>query len=225
MSAEKQISLEEFLDEKSDYSHLLVHLTRSDEFMPASEVLSCILNECTLRAYNPFCVWIESLNKSPNSSLRKLFNVVCFTETPIDQIRVLLEQLQGRKHQFEPYGLVFKKSYIREKGGNPVFYVTREIARPLHALFDKQETVVDVEECRLLALTTLCEAGNDWHWEREWRVVGNLQFALDDIYCGLCPEDEIVDFEYGYEPVVFIDPRWSSGRVLNKLVAKLDIPF
>ena len=25
--------------------------------------------------------------------------------------------------------------------------------------------------------------------------------------------------------IFFIDPRWSSGRVLNKLVAKLDIPF
>ena len=74
--------------------------------------------------------------------------------------------------------------------------------------------------CKLLALTTICDEGNDWHWEREWRIVGNLEFKLNDIYCGLCPEKEIPYFESKYAPVIFISPYWGINKILDKLVKK-----
>jgi len=224
MSQDELIPLERFLDNKRDYSPLLVHLTRS-EGISASDILSCILNERTLKACNPFCAWKRNLEIPGNAHLRKKFSVVCFTETPIDQIGVLLQPLLGRWRQPESYGLVFTKKFIRGIGGNPVFYVTSEIVNPLHELYEKQKIKTSDNECRLLALTTICEENNDWHWEREWRYVGDLRFNLDDIYCGLCPETEIVNFEYKYEPVVFIDPYWGINKILGKLVEKLDIPF
>ena len=76
------------------------------------------------------------------------------------------------------------------------------------------------EICKLLALVTLCDEGNDWHWEREWRFVGDLVFTLEYIYCGLCPEKEIAYFENKYSPVKFICPTWDYGKILAKGVTK-----
>lgn len=239
MNNDELISLERFLDKKGDFSHLLVHLTRRGTNCSAKDVLFNILKGNTLKAYNPWCIYINDLAKPKNASLREYFKVVCFTETPLDQIGVLLQPLEGRRHQPEPYGLVFRKSYIRANRGNPVFYTTREIAKPLGELYERQKTDTDSKVCKLLALMTLCEEkgsnrekDNDWHWEREWRVVGDLIFDLRDIYCGLCPEQYISYFRDNYKQVPFIDPYWGGKRILDELVKKElstptvdDIPF
>jgi hypothetical protein len=81
-----EISKKELLDKKRDFSQLLVHLTRDDELMTAKEVLEVILDEKTLRAYNYFCVFKPNLKESGDTTLQDQFKVVCFTETPIDQI-------------------------------------------------------------------------------------------------------------------------------------------
>lgn len=211
------LSGEEFLDKKRDFSPLLVHLTRSDEEFTAKEVLGQILSENTLRAYYHHCLFSPSLSESNDESLQNKFKVVCFTETPIDQIQVLLYQVWGRNIKLDPYGLVFKKEFIREHGGNPVFYMTKGIAKPLWTLYWNQPSD---EICRLLALINLCDENVDFHWEREWRVVGNLIFHLSNIYCGLCPEDEIDYFEKTYSPTIFISPYWGINKILDKLVGK-----
>ncbi len=220
------------MDKKGDFSYLLVHLTRRSADKSAQDVLYDILSERTLEARNPWCIWKRSLEYPTNASLRQHFNVVCFTETPLDQISSLLKKLEGRRYQPDPYGLVFRKSYIRANGGNPVFYTTKEIADPLHILYENQKSSADPKVCKLLALVTLCEEGNDWHWEREWRIVGDLKFDLSDIYCGLCPEQDISYFKDGYKEVRFIDPLWGAKRILDELVKKEqstptidDIPF
>lgn len=64
---DNEISREEFLDKKRDFSPLLVHLTRDgiDEmgnpYVPAKEVLRCILDEKILRAYNYYCIFQDKL--------------------------------------------------------------------------------------------------------------------------------------------------------------------
>jgi len=222
-----ELSGEEFFAMKRDFSPLLVHLTRDgvDESgtpcVPAREVLDQILDEKTLRAFSyNHCLFGPNL-ESQNSSLQDKFKVVCFTETPIDQIEVLTKPLRGRKFKLEPYGLVFNKKYVRERGGNPVFYATKEIAKPLWDLYWplRGKAVKQSSEgiCKLLALVTLCDESSDWHWEREWRIVGDLKFEPTDIYCGLCPEAEISYFENKHE-VIFIDPTWSINKILDKLV-------
>ncbi len=233
MSNDKLISLEEFLDKKGDFSYLLVHLTRRSTNFSAKDVLFNILNEGALKAYKPWCIWIKDLQKPENASLQQYFKVVCFTETPLEQIGALLEPLEGRRYQPEPYGLVFRKSYITTNGGNHVFYTIKEIAKPLGELYERQKTDIDPNVCRLLALTTLCEKGNDWHWEREWRIVGDLKFDFSDIYCGLCPEQDIPFFRDNFKQVPFINPYWGIKKILDELVKKKgeptptieDIPF
>lgn len=227
-------ALKKFLYEKRDYSHLLVHLTRSAETLSAKDVLGCILDDCLLKAYHAWCIWYKEINRGDNAFLWEKFKVVCFTETPIEQLHMILKKLPGRLYNPEPYGLVFEKSYIKTNGGNQVFYMTKKIATPLHELYERQKisSTLDTEVCRFLALTTLCEKGNDWHWEREWRVMGDLKFNLEDIYCGLCPEAHIEYFRDKYPPVNFIDPSWENKRMLDELVKQEpltispeDIPF
>lgn len=232
----------EFLDKKLDYSPLLVHLTREDTEFQAKDVLGIILDENTLRAYKHHCYFSKNLDASQSEPVKNKFRVVCFTETPIGQIDVLLNKVAGRNFEPAPYGLVFKKDYIREEGGNPVFYVTKKIAKPMYDLlyteYIQGKEQVPEDLCRLLALVNICEKGekgekdNDWHWEREWRIVGDLEFKLNDIYCGLCPEENISDFENKYKPVIFISPNWGVNKILDKLVslsnkyrATPDIPF
>ncbi len=226
----EELSGEEFLDKKRDYSPFLVHLTKDDfdyagEFLiSAKDVLDTILNEKTLRAYNHFCLFSPNLEEPQNVSLQDKFKVVCFTETPIDQINVLLEGVSGRNFKPKPYGLVLKKDYIRQQGGNPVFYTTKEIAKPLWSLYwplcEEEQEQSSEGVCELLALVNRCDKDMDFHWEREWRFVGNLVFTLENIYCGLCPEEDIADFERKYSPVTFISPYWGINKILDKLVGR-----
>ncbi len=215
------VKLEEFLAKKWDYSPLLVHLTKDDELFYAEDILNLILHEKTLKALRHHCLFDKKLKEPQNVSLRNKFNVVCFTETPINLINVLLEELERRKFKPKPYGLVFKKEYIRKRGGNPVFYVTGKIAGPLWQPFNEEKIQLSDEACKLLALVTMCQEGNDWHWEREWRIVGDLHFKLEDIYCGLCPEEDIAYFEKEFKAVKFISPSWGINKILDKLVMQL----
>lgn len=215
----EELSVEEFLEKKRDFSPFLVHLTKDDDdnMMYAKDALDMILNQKTLKAFNHFCLFSTNLEKSRNISLQDKFKVVCFTETPIDQINVLLMKVSGRNFKPKPYGLVFQKEYIRSEGGNPVFYATTKIANPLWSLYDGENTCE--ETCKLLSLVNICQEGNDWHWEREWRIVGNLQFNLNNIYCGLCPEEDIAYFENKY-PVIFLSPFWGLNKILDRLVER-----
>mgnify|MGYP001062315342 CR=1 FL=1 len=220
------LSLDEFLDEKRDYSPLLVHLTRDgidafgDPCVSAKEVLECILDEKTLKAFNYYCLFNSDL-ESQSSSSQDLFKVACFTETPIDQINVLLMEVNGRNFKPKPYGLVFKKDYIRQQEGNPVFYVAGSLFDSLWRLYnDAKERSFSSRDNKVLALVNKCDEEIDFHWEREWRIVGDLKFRLNDIYCGLCPEEDISYFKNKYSPVVFISPSWGISKILDKLVGR-----
>ncbi len=218
---DKELSPEEFLEKKKDFSPYLVHLTKDDDELsiPAKQILEWILGATTLKAFNHFCLFSSDLDKPQNASLEDKFKVVCFTETPIDQINVLLMEVWGRNFKPKPYGLVFKKDYIRQQGkGNPVFYVTGNLFDPLWQLYnDAKERNFSLGDNKVLALVNKCDEEVDFHWEREWRIVGDLQFNLDDIYCGLCPKEEIPNFESKYE-IKFIDPHWGINKILDKLV-------
>ncbi len=226
---DEPLSREEFLDKKRDYSPLLVHLTKdkvgeNGNSIPAMQVLDSILSEKKLRAFNPYCIFNSKL-QNLESKLCKKFNVVCFTETPIDQIDLLLQPVHGRDFLPKPYGLVFKKKDIRMHGGNPVLYVHGRLSNPLWKFFDKAvENKFSQQEDKLLALISKCDDSIDFHWEREWRIVGDLDLVLTEIrtniYCGLCSEEDISYFENKYNPVTFISPHWGINKILEKLVRK-----
>jgi hypothetical protein len=220
---------EQLLNEKRDYSPFLVHLTKDDYAFdtngekipyPAMFVLEQILDEKELKAFNAFCLFNSAI-VTQNKDIQDLFKVTCFTETPIDQIEILTIKVYGRECKLEPYGLVFTKEYIREKQGNPVFYVNDSMFESLWKMFQNaKDRNFSLADNKTLALISKCDKQMDFHWEREWRIVGNLKFEYDDIFCGLCPEEEINTFESNYNKVKFISPNWGINKILQKLTGK-----
>lgn len=62
----------------------------------------------------------------------------------------------------------------------------------------------------------------DFSWEREWRFPasqGRFKFTIQDVFIGLCPDEEIRYFEREFRPLKFIDPRrpteWYATRLIN----------
>lgn len=221
----------EFLKRKRDFSPLLVHLTKDADGNgpPAEDILEIILQEKILRAYNHYCLFESNLEKA-DISVKEKFKVVCFTETPIDLIDVLLMDLEGRyRFKPKPFGLVFTKDFIRQHGGNPVFYVSSGLFDSLWKAYeDAKARNFDKDDNKFLALVNKCNDEMDFHWEREWRVVGDLKFDLSDVYCALCPEDRIVHFEHKFSELTFIGPNWGIYQIFDKLKKMLtidDLPF
>lgn len=223
----------EFFKRKRDFSPLLVHLTKDDEGSgkSAKEILEKILKDKKLVAANYYCLFESDLDKPDIASHRETFKVVCFTETPIDLIDVLLMDLEGRyRFKPKPFGLVFTKDFIRERGGNSVFYAGGGLFDSLWKIYgDAKTRSFDREDNRFLALVNKCDDKIDFHWEREWRVVGDLKFNLTDIYCVLCPESDVEYFERRFTGLPFIDPCWGINQILDRLVQRArtpdDIPF
>ena len=49
--------------------------------------------------------------------------VVCFTETPLEHLLLLTQQIDNRNFHFEPYGIALTKRIARARGANPIWYV------------------------------------------------------------------------------------------------------
>jgi hypothetical protein len=128
----------------------------------------------------------------------------------------------------------------REKGANPVWYL--DITPGHDFLTNSVDKMIEAarEEggFRESPLARICpfmeQMGTgtrsvdgrsyqkEFWWEREWRHVGNFHFGESDIAFGFAPEDYIDEFEeLMHRPkrrnVRFVDPRWSTERMIAHL--------
>jgi hypothetical protein len=168
--------------------------------------------------------------------LRRFFHAVCFSETPLGQVHALLD-IDGRWVDLQPYGLVFRKERLVAKGVSPVWYVNNvpgdkdPVFRMMAQLTKAKPEVAE----QVLPLMSLFgqkirpwgagpqEGEVDFRWEREWRLPASqapLRFDGDDVFVGLCPDDEIVDFESRFSPLKFIDPARDVQVYARKLVQR-----
>jgi len=218
-------SIEEVLSSRADYSTFLMHLTRAQGAKSARRVLQEILDARSLEAAKPHCLFGHLLN---NEDDEEHFNVVCFTEAPLHQVRLFIGPIEGRGVELEPYGLVFTKEFIGSKGGNPALYINTyyhdELKDAALELFHKaaEEGFEDSSITKLLPFITIfgktaTGGAHDFHWEREWRVVGDVAFDYPDVIVGLCPEDDIEDFQDDFPDVTFISPCWGLDRIIKHL--------
>lgn len=217
-------TIEQRLRGRADYSSFLVHLTRRQGDRPARGVLRQILRDRRLRAQNPYCLFHHQIAEDE----RQHFNVVCFTEAPLHQIKAFLGEIDGRSVELEPYGLVFTKEFIGSKGGNPSFYINtyhhndlRNAARELFQLA-RDAGFAGHPATRLLPFVNIFgrTAGGgryDFYWEREWKVLGDITFTYGDVVVGLCPENRIDDFENRFPAIKFISPRWGLDDIIKHL--------
>lgn len=153
----------------SDLSRWLVHLTRSED-----DLIS-ILTTGRIEARAPFGAGRYY------SDVQRLHRSVCLTEIPLHE----LSRMTGRR----PWGIVFDKEKLRvEFDAQPVWYLSDPSPQwqALRAAMDEAEDSLDAPIWKLTPFVESVRSRqathpNDWRWEREWRVRGDLDFALSDI--------------------------------------------
>jgi hypothetical protein len=174
----------------------------------------------------------QNTKKSLGTPMEQFFAAICVTETPLESIHCLIE-IQGRQVNLEPFGIVFLKGKLKEKNFHPALYFNNSGRGHLDPIFKAFGKIVltDPEEAKEFfpLITTfghMIGSGSgkhDFYWEREWRrpfCQGDFIFSLeDDVFCGLCPDEDISFFEGKYE-IPFIDPKRPPSWYATKLTKR-----
>jgi hypothetical protein len=209
---------------RSDLSFFLVHLTKGEGISPKGNLIDILTEEpdgkCRLHG-SP-----QGLFTKVDDVDQNLLKAVSFTEAPLDQIKHFAHPIKGDPtRKYSQYGIVFSQEFIRNKGGNPCFYVNTYRGKQLKkAVLD----LVHVPNFRLRDCAKLLPFFNifgpsglgypaDFYWEREWRVPGSLEFTLKDVFVGLCADEDVEEFMNRFQEVPFISPDWSYDRILSPL--------
>lgn len=222
---------------RNDLSPFLVHLTRdTDAQHTAKSNLHTILAQRTLRCgTNPISDAKYRYPVEKLEAVKSYFCAISFTDTPLGEVHNLLE-IEGRSIDLSPYGLVFLKDKLKKKGVSPVIYINNikgdkdSTVQALSEMIDSNRTAaakvlpyVAIFGKKLSPMGGTPRGGSvDFIWEREWRYApkrGSFRFRETDLFIGLCPHDEIDDFEKQFKWLGFIDPRRNMKWYSEKLVA------
>jgi len=229
---------------REDISRFLVHLTRDYKGENAKENLLNILIKKTIFARNAHCLVSNRFNQMGfNDTLKKEFNTVCFTETPLTQIKQLASEIKGRKIQLQPYGLVFWKENLFDRGASPAIYINAKgtpinkfLLDDFDRIFKGITTLNKFKKCEVehyeniihyYSLINIVSDKHDFLWEREWRYHGRFMFEYIDLVAIVAenpdsfeeeckkkiPSDQIEDIS----KIPIIDPDWTYEEVIEQL--------
>lgn len=232
------VNIEYLLHRRTDLSTFLVHLTRAgDDGESAYDNLLSITESNLIEARTPMGA-TPKLEKylTGTSATQK---VVCFTETPLEHTWMMLEQIENRRVQFEPYGLAITKPTARKALVNPVWYSditpTRGWRRswPIHSVNEltddakersKSDGIIDVDALAsepIFQLTPYFEqmgpmndgGRKEFWWEREWRHIDDYEIdSPDQVVALFAPEQEHSDFRADLKDV---SEQWARRPVLD----------
>ncbi|GIE76265.1 hypothetical protein Aph02nite_22150 [Actinoplanes philippinensis] len=226
-------AIENLLQRRTDLSTFLVHLTRDGMQGNARDNLLAMAEDKFIEARNPF---------GPASKYEPLLadsvsqKAVCFTETPLEHTWMMLEKINGRGVQFEPYGLVITRATARKTGCNPVWYTDITVrgrtwpAKNINLMIDNALRRATVEDGRidrtLLAADPVFQITpyfeqmgpisngrrKEFWWEREWRHIGGYWISIPRIVAILAPADEHGDLR---DRLSDIDEAWERRPLLD----------
>ena len=112
--------------DRDDLSRYMVHLTRDDRNtypggQSAEKNFAAILDDLEIQACGAHCLHSRQV-KALGDEVEDLFNVACFTETPLRELKKLLN-VGWRKIYLEPYGFVFDRDFLLRNGAQHVTYI------------------------------------------------------------------------------------------------------
>ncbi|WP_339225843.1 abortive infection system antitoxin AbiGi family protein [Paenibacillus sp. FSL H7-0357] len=207
-----------------------------------------IIKTQTLEARNHHCLFKYDFDKlNFTKKLKNSFNTVCFTEVPLHQIKNITADIK-RQIKLKPYGLVFWKAELFNKGASPAIYINstgsqlkkyllddfrknfEDISRYAELTIEKSE--FHKELVQYYSLINIVEPKHDFMWEREWRYTGSFKFRLVDLV-GIIAEDsksfrEKCKAEITSEKILadlkrvpIISPEWGYEEMFEELAIKL----
>lgn len=130
---------------RSDLSDQVIHFTQGPTPEAAYDRLGAILAECRLRGSDRLIL--------------EHYRCVCFTEAPL---AALTDGLVNRWDygRYAPFGLMFDKRWLYERGARPVIY------QPLAEAHDLPPS----HRWRHMTYEPNADNPVDFTWEREWRL-------------------------------------------------------
>ncbi|BAL61792.1 hypothetical protein QQG09_07860 [Melissococcus plutonius] len=220
------------LTDRTDISKFLTHLTRNTKDATAKENLISILNDKKINASSYCCMFNKELAKL-SEEYQKQFSVTCFTETPLDRLKVIVKTLEHNNNRFAPYGLIFMKDVQCLESGfgiNPVIYVrhqNRNLTKSFWDQFNHWRNHPNENESfpTFGCLVNHVSLENNFQWEREWRMKGDYYFDYNQIVAIIAPQDEHAAikksciFEFANK-LTFIDSEWNTEEILYQLSKK-----
>jgi hypothetical protein len=231
-------NIDDILNFRADISPFLVHLTRDQNGQNARSVLEEIIQQRRLvsgtTSVSDARFGINTMDMSPQDKAR-LFAAICFTETPLSEVHSLLN-ISYRNINLAPYGLVFLKSALATRGVSPVLYLNnipgdkdqavQNLVMAFHAQpgAEKILPLISIFGLKLMAPGVHVRPPGDvnFTWEREWRypsTYGALGFTDQDVFVGLCSDQDIPHFEALFPNIGFIDPVRNMKWYASKLIA------
>jgi hypothetical protein len=217
-------------DDREDFSRFVVHLTRDDRGSdanggPAPANFRRILDQQQILAVRPHCLHGKSV---PTDRLND-FRVACFTETPLHQIRKLTRRVAGRRIHLRPFGFVFKRQFLEEKGGQPAIYINNYHGHcKVREGFDRIFTAAKDfgfkgKGWQVLPYVNVVNDGYDFAWEREWRVVGDVDFELSDLVCAVMPSKghDSLREKLARAGVPAVSPYWNLEKTVEQLSGQM----
>ena len=200
-----------------DMSDYVVHFAKQYDGRSDYDTIMGILSGQVIRAFNIFGIAREN---APDPSSQR---TVCFSETPLHY----LGRIANRRSEL---GIVFRKSFIVSRGGNPILYAYRDqpLYRSVHALMAAGRGNPNAPIWSMTPFVDAVGGNYNFEWEREWRHIGDLRFTSDDVAFLIIPanlheaartffasaEEDEVGPNY---PCPFIDARWNQQQIAEAL--------
>lgn len=145
------------------------------------------------------------------------------TEVPLSELHRLTRRIEGRRIQLGDYGIVVSREFLMAKGAQRAIYINSYDDNTW--LREAADEIYDVAEAsgfgegacwQLLPYLNGMHEGYDFAWEREWRVVGNLEFEAEDIVCVVLPEagEEELTRAFLKRGLPVVSPGWFADRIV-----------
>lgn len=224
------MSREEAIAGREDVSQFIIHLTRNDkaDFKDggtAEQNFLSILEDKRIKAVKPHCIYNKKLERV-SETVRKKFNVACFTEIPLNQLHLLARDIPGRSVKLEAYGFCFTKEFVVKNGGQPAIYINnyngyshlRECVDHLYEGAISEDTVAN-PAWRILPFINAMNEKYDFSWEREWRTSSSLKFKQADLVCVVLPAEGADDIKEACAEIgiAAVSPGWTYEQIVSEL--------
>lgn len=234
--------IEDLLQRRTDVSTFLVHLTRASETSTARQNLVAMITggddgRSAIEARSAFGLGRDYDKHLGHIATQK---AVCFTETPLEHIWMMLETIEGRTVHFEPWGLATTKTAARKAGCSPVWYTNKSAAnwdrnpgRYVRKLIAeavercaKGDGSIDADQLQQELVFRVApfveEMGHsiegvpkEFWWEREWRHIGDYPLSFPSrIVAILAPEAEHESLSQELQGLD-VHQRWLDRPVLD----------
>lgn len=233
---------------RDDLSRFLVHLTRDYDGASACDNLLSILRQKRICARNAHCLFMYEFDRLRFSRmLRERFQAVCFTEVPLPQVKRLISKVARRSIKLKPYGLVFDRQGLLERGANPAIYIntgttrlSQFLLKQFRGQFDGITTLRGLKDTerahyeaiiQYYSLVNIIRQTHDFTWEREWRFTGDLAFKYVELVAIIAPEPEEFEdecksalsaakFQY-VRRLPIISPEWSYEDIVEVMSTRI----